>query len=72
MRKRQPKPPPYQQPIEIELGGKTYRGTYAIEGGMITVRSLDGSKTTHASATGNNEALAKIMLGEIFHERRED
>jgi hypothetical protein len=48
MRKRQPKPPPYQQPIEIELGGKTYRGTYAIEGGMITVRSLDGSKTTHA------------------------
>jgi hypothetical protein len=70
MRTRRPKPPPNQYPIEIEIDGKTYRGSYAIEDGTITVHSPDGSKTTHES--GNNDVLARIMLGEIFRQRRED
>jgi hypothetical protein len=66
MRTRRPKPPPHQYPIEVERDGKTCRGSYAIENGMITVQSPDGSKTTHVSAAGDNGPLAKILLAEIL------
>lgn len=66
MRTRQPKRPPDEHPIEIECDGETYRGSYTIEDGAITVRSPDGSKKAHVSVPVNNETLAKVMLGEIF------
>jgi len=52
--------------VKIEHGGKTYRGSYEVSGGMITVAWEFGSKSARDSAS--NESLAKIMLRELVEE----
>jgi hypothetical protein len=67
MRKRE-RPRPPGTPIEIEIDGKPYRGSYFVEKGMITVSSPDGVITTHSSTV--NESLARTILRELSDRRR--
>lgn len=51
--------------FEIETANGT-RGSYRVEGGMITVWCDIGRRRTQlGGAAGNPESLAKLMLSEI-------
>ena len=67
-------PTPYEDDIEITVGGKTYNGSWMVERGMITVSYGTHSKTTQVggSASGGEETLAKIMLHELVQEYRRE
>ncbi|KII36894.1 hypothetical protein RY26_07670 [Pseudomonas fluorescens] len=55
--------------LEIEFEGKTYRVTYSVDKGLITVRVVFGSKSTQV---GNSppELLAQIMGRELLSEAK--
>ena len=50
--------------IEIERGGKTYRGSYRVRRGILTVTTLYGEKSTQVGGLAP-EALARIPLLEL-------
>ena len=51
--------------IEVERDGKLYKATAKVEGGMLTVSSVNlGSKS--ASPSSNNNVLAKLLLIELI------
>lgn len=56
-----------QGTITVERGAKTYKATYRIEKGMITVSSGHGSKTTQLGSSPP-ETLARMILGEMINE----
>jgi hypothetical protein len=50
---------------EVKADDGTVIGRYGIQDGMITVCHSDGwEKTTMASAAGDNEGLARLILSE--------
>jgi hypothetical protein len=55
--------------IEIQFDGRTYSGTWRVEGKLLHVSSTFGSKTTQL---GNSrpETLAPILLRELAQEGR--
>jgi hypothetical protein len=58
------KPPLYWTDI-IERDGTKVLGRYAVDNGIIIVRSAEGwEKRTHCSAGGANEGLARLILFE--------
>lgn len=61
-----------QSEVTVEREGNTYRGTWTIARGMITVsHPVLGSKTTQVGGSDTPEAaqaLAKVMLGELITE----
>lgn len=54
--------------ISRVIHGVTLRGTYAVQGGVVTVRTHLGSKSTHALRGSKASSLAYVMLGELYHE----
>jgi hypothetical protein len=51
--------------VEVEKDGKLYQATAKVEGGMLTVSSVNlGSKS--ASVSSNNNVLAKLLLNELI------
>jgi len=50
--------------VEIEYAGNTYRGTYHIESGVITVTSGVASRSAHIGSFQSRE-LATLLLGEL-------
>ena len=54
--------------ISIEVEGNTIHGRYTVEGGMITVRTVNGSKTAQIGSSYPVESLAKIMLRKLAEE----
>ena len=51
--------------VEVEKDGKLYQATARVEGGMLTVSSVNlGSKS--ASVSSNNNVLAKLLLNELI------
>ena len=54
--------------VEVEKDGKLYQATAKIEGGMLTVSSINlGSKS--ASVSSNNNVLAKLLLNELIRNK---
>ena len=51
--------------LEVEFEGKTYRVTYSVENGMITVRTTFDSKPAVVGASPP-EVLARIMARELL------
>jgi hypothetical protein len=58
---------PMSNPITIEVNGQSVNGRYTVRGGMITVSTIHGSKTTQVGNM-NTEALAKMLLRELVEE----
>ena len=50
--------------IAIEKDGKTYRGSYRVSRGILTVTSLYGEKSTQVGGLAP-EVLARILLLEL-------
>jgi hypothetical protein len=63
---RQPKKPKpvYSLPVEIEHNGTKYSGTYTLEGQIVTVNTLHGSKSGRLGAL-DPERIARQLLWEI-------
>lgn len=56
--------------ISVDHEGRTYRGIYTIDRGLITVHALGTQKTTlRGGSTAQSEGLARIMLRDIVRER---
>lgn len=65
--------PPIRNPIDTEIGGKRYEGTYEIDRGMITVRHGWRHKTTQVGGSASNPAPpALMMLLEMIRESGTD
>ena len=58
-------PPP--RDVALERDGQTYRGSYVVTRGVVTVSSLYGSKATQV---GNLDAaqVARLLLSELVTE----
>jgi hypothetical protein len=66
-RKSAPRPP-VRSDVECELDGKTYRGTYEVSRGLLTVSWAYGSKSAAPGAAPN--VLARIMLRELVQDAK--
>jgi hypothetical protein len=53
--------------IQVEIGGKTYRGSSSVERGMITVSRLHGRKRTQLGQMPE-KALASMLFRELIRE----
>lgn len=51
--------------VEVEKYGKLYKATAKVEGGMLTVSSVNLGSTS-ASVSSNNDVLAKMLLNELI------
>ena len=53
--------------VQVDYAGTTYHGTYAVESGILMVRSSFGSRSTQLGMTGsvNPAGLAKQILHEL-------
>lgn len=60
------RPPPSREPVEIELDGKRYRGTWHIRDDMLIVEYAGQSKPARPGP--GPEALAPIILRELVEE----
>jgi hypothetical protein len=61
------------QPVEfsVEYEGKTYSVSYYCQGGMITVQTVGGQKSTQLGGMRLN-VLAKMLLGELIRVGKAD
>jgi hypothetical protein len=50
------------------IRGVTVRGTYFVQGKVLTVKSALGSKSTYVLRGSKASWLAYVMLGELYHE----
>ena len=58
--------------IEVEIYGKTYTGSYEIQGEMIEVSYRGRTKKTQLdSHVGYPETLARIMIRELVQEEQQ-
>ena len=57
---------PVLHSITIIHDGREYHGHFELSDGMIDVYYGEKHERTHWSATGDHEALAKIILGELI------
>ncbi len=58
--------------IEVEIDGKTYSGSFEIQGKMIEVSyGLRTQKTQLGGYAGYPELLARSMIRELVQEERE-
>lgn len=51
--------------IEIEKDGHTYRGTYELQGDILTVHANSQTKSTNLGGIPP-ESLAELLLSEIY------
>ena len=63
-RRKAPASPP--ETVRIDHEGKTYTGSYTVEGGMITVSYGDLRKTTQLGGSASHPtSLARLLLWEM-------
>jgi hypothetical protein len=55
------------QPVTVEVGGRTYTGSYEVSGRVITVRTAHGSRATQVGGTPP-DTMAKMLLRELIRE----
>jgi hypothetical protein len=68
---RSRRPTPLRQEIEVEVDGKTYSGTDAVDDGSMTVYYGADSKTTQlGGSAGAPHGLARLLLRELVAEAR--
>ena len=59
--------------VDVEIDGKTYTGSYEIQGTIIEVSyGWKTKKTQLGGSAGHPEALARIMIGELVREGKKD
>jgi len=58
------RPPPPSRDLVIEWGGRSYSGRYSVESGVVTVSSVDGTKSTQVGSSGA-ERIARMLLAEL-------
>ena len=57
--------PPTGRSIRIELAGKSYDGSYTVDGSVVTTRSVTlGVRCAHLRDS-SPETLAKLLLAEL-------
>lgn len=56
-------------PITVEENGVTYTGHYRVEGGVVTVTTSLGSKSTQIGGS-SAEAVAYVLLYDLIDERK--
>lgn len=59
---------PIRYDVETEVDGEVHRGSYEVSGGMLTVKSMWGSKSTQPGA--RPDVLARILLAELVREEK--
>ena len=59
-------PPPYD--VEVEINGKTHRGTYRVEGHIITVSYFGGGSKSTQLGAADRDLLARRLLRELVGE----
>jgi hypothetical protein len=71
MPKNQPNRPPARYEVSVELDGKTFEGSYTVEGRppIIKVHSAYGSKATQQGASPA-ESIARRLLYELVADFR--
>ena len=58
--------------IEVEIDGKTYTGSYEIQGEMIEVSYGGRTKKTGLGGSASHpEPLARLMIGELVLEEKQ-
>lgn len=63
---RQWPPPPQEHSIQLEIEGKTYKGTYHTERGEVVVRLLEDWSSKKAELRRSDpESVARILLNEL-------
>lgn len=50
--------------VEVEEAGKSYKGTYRVDSGIVTVSSACGTKSTQVGSSDSGR-LAKALLLEL-------
>ena len=51
--------------VEVEKDGKLYQATARVEGGILTVNSINFGINS-SSVSSNNNVLAKLLLSELI------
>jgi hypothetical protein len=57
--------------ITVTRDGKTYRGVYRVERGIVTVTTLNGRKSTQVGGS-TAKSIARILLGELVSDGNAD
>lgn len=65
---RRPTIPPFRHDIECEVDGQMYRGTWEVDGGMVTVRTIHGTKS--AVPSSSPAVIAEMLLMELVRASR--
>ena len=65
MANQQFKPAPTNHAVEVQVDGKTHKGTYHVEHDNLVVSYQGASKMVSQGA--DNDALARTLLGEIVN-----
>ena len=69
MVRRKADPLPRSYDVQTNLDGKTYKGTYTVKDGAITVTYMGRTKTTQLGGlAGSPGSLATAMLSELIRE----
>lgn len=55
---------PVSRPVSVEIDGKTYTGSYVVEGGTVTVTYGLRTMSTHSSG-GPNDHVARGLLRDL-------
>jgi hypothetical protein len=58
--------------ISRVIEGTTLRGTYSIQGSVLTVNTPLGSRSTQVLKGSKASSVAYVMLGELYYEARAD
>ena len=59
-------------PVEVEIAGQTYRGTYTVDGGVVTARWNGWTDSTHVGAAGAEEIANSLVRGLIRQHKDAD
>jgi len=62
-----------RQPVafSMEYEGKTYNASYSLQGGMVTVQTAGGQKSTQLGGL-RLKVLAKMLLGQLIRTGKAD
>jgi hypothetical protein len=56
------------RPIEVEVGGKRYSGSYVVESGMMHVMYKGARKSMSLEGDSPREVIAPTLLRELIRE----
>lgn len=70
MAMKKPKRPPERHPISITKGGRTYHGSYTVEGDFVIVISDTGREKGTQIGNSSPEKVAEMMLNLLVSDFR--